>query len=656
MKKFKTKMMAGILAATVAMQLYGVEVAPEQGQTEGLTPSEVTQMQEGSQTEHLTDAMEAFEESGMVNLFTRLSRREQKKWDKQINIPGVIREAVDIPYQISGIYEIGVQQYYVLGWGENVQQEADGIFQLILTQEDDQYFTTYHTYPSETILTVEALALYQVAEQEESNVTIAYDEVNQLSDVGEYVEYLDEAITQSGQEAINDTAKDKVTQYVQYAIEELASESMTAEDNTIRVEVDLLGQMKEGVVKARRAFESLLKEKEVSFNKDLNTILKVQTQKVDFKKPIIIELPQQFDRLEEITGLRILLDDQSYIYIESKDFNAVAGLTIKLERMKDKKTYDITFLSPEGEVIPQLDQTITFALPAKDEFTTVVASYSDEEQNWGGQYDVASKTIAFGTKYTGKYKIVDHTVKIKDIVGLPSKQQSAIKFMVSKGYLTLENERFNPQESFTRYEFAEALVKMFFALDTSLTTSLKDVPEESPYYPYVASGETYEIIKGYEDGTFKGDVAILREHVLSLCARTIADQKGYIYPEKIEDYIKFADVNQIGGWAIQDIALAVQSGLINGGGVLAPKAEITKAESAEILYKLFMLLYETTPGDLAEITVSQTTYAIGAIILVALLLLWLIGRLVKKNKVIITMIICTGAIILTMIIGFKGGF
>ena len=307
-------------------------------------------------------------------------------------------------------------------------------------------------------------------------------------------------------------------------------------------------------------------------------------------------------------------------------------------------------------MIDQLEQTITFAFPAQNEFTTVEAAYDGESQNWGGQYDGVSGNISFGTKYSGSCQIIDNRVNIKDISHLTSREQSAIKFMVSKGYLNLENDYFYPEASFSRYEFAQALVKMFFALDKSLETSFKDIPEDSEYYAYVASGETYDIIKGFVDQTFRGENNISKEQVISLCARTIAEQKGYVYPEHIEDYIKFADESEIAKWAVEDIALAVQSGLITNGGNLLPKTEITKAESAKVLYELFMLFYETSPGEVIEVSPVQKGYSILGIIIVLVLVIGMIRRFVKRNKVILTMIACTVAIIATLIIGFKGGF
>lgn len=697
MKKFKTKLLVGILAITLVGGGYVVsqkEGANKQqdviAQMENSSHVESNEHVENSKQEEseldlesdksqdiefvnkLEDAYKAYEEDGMINLYPEFRNREKKKWLELINKNNYFQSDENLQYQIGGLYELGENQYFLLGWAAQADEKLilaeewseeqqknnvpKGIFQLILLQEGENYFVTHSDYPSEAILSSEEVALYKKVEQEASNISIEYNTVHKLKDVEDYVEYLDEAIKDLEEETINENGKGEVTQYVQYAIEDLSSESMVAEENTIHIEQDVLGQMKDMLISAKDKFNELLNKNEINFNKSLNTILRLQAEQASFKKPIYIQLPEQFEDLGEITGLRILFDKNSYIYIEASDLELLAGLKIKIERLRDKSTYEITFLDQNEEVIPQIEASVTFAFPAKDELSTVIADYNEESQNWGGQYDTSSGTISFGTKYSGKYQVIDNSIKIKDIAGLTQRQQSAIKFMVSKGYLNLDDGYFYPRASFTRYEFAQALVKMFFALDTSLTTTFKDVPVESSYYPYVASGETYEIIKGYADQTFKGDIKIPTEQVISLCARTIADKKGYVYPEDIADYIKFADTQDIANWAINDIALAVQSGLITGGGSLLPKEEITKAESAEILYQLFMLLYETSPDEVVEVTVQQKTISIVAVLIMLGMILWLIMRFIKRNKVILTMIACTVAIIITVIIGFKGGF
>ena len=79
--------------------------------------------------------------------------------------------------------------------------------------------------------------------------------------------------------------------------------------------------------------------------------------------------------------------------------------------------------------------------------------------------------------------------------------------MVSKGYFSLEDGKFLPREPLNRYAFSEALVGMFFALDRDAQTAFTDVPADSPYYPYVASGEQSRILEGFDDGTFRGETS-----------------------------------------------------------------------------------------------------------------------------------------------------
>lgn len=667
----------------VAASEENTEIAAEESESSGSNEqSEVTSevsTEDLEQAEAVTHKIEAaniaFEAAGMEDTYARMRSGQKKKWLKLINENDYFGDD-SLQYQVSNLYELGDHQYYILGWSapkaetlkiadkwsraEKETHLAKEAFELVLSEENGNYFVTKAIYPSEQILSSDEVALYKKEEQAESNVEIEYKKVNKLKGVKAYVDYLDDAISDvkekvNGTNVVNDAGQSEVTQYVQYAIENLGATTTEAKENVIDVKPEIIEEMKSSMTTAKDEFNKLLNENDMSFNKSLNTVLKLEAEDTSFKKPIFIQLPTQVEDLEEVTGLRVVINENSYVYISGEDLKALAGLKIRIERLQDKKSYDISFIDENGEIIPQLEQTLTFAFKAKDEFTTVVKISGEEEQNWGGQYESATNSISFGTKYSGIYKVVDNNVKIRDIAHLPRKQQSAIKFMVSKGYLTLENDCFNPEHTFSRYEFAEALVKMFFALDTSLQTDFKDVPVDSKYYPYVASGETYEIIKGFADGTFKGDTKILREQVISLCARTIADQKGYVYPEHAEDYLKFADVDEIGKWATNDIALAVQSGLITAGGSLTPKSQITKAESAEVLYELFMLLYETTPGNVAEMPVEQKTYSILGIFLVLALVLVLIWKVIKRFVIALTTLACTLAIIIAIYIGF-GGF
>lgn len=89
-------------------------------------------------------------------------------------------------------------------------------------------------------------------------------------------------------------------------------------------------------------------------------------------------------------------------------------------------------------------------------------------------------------------------------------------------------------------------------------------------------------------------------------------KKGYFYPENTEEYVCFADNEMILGWENQyeEIALAVREGLIEKGGFLMPRANITRADAALILYRLFNLLYETVPAKVQTAADGGTSFPI----------------------------------------------
>ena len=112
----------------------------------------------------------------------------------------------------------------------------------------------------------------------------------------------------------------------------------------------------------------------------------------------------------------------------------------------------------------------------------------------------------------------------------------------------------------------------------------------------MSSAQEKDIAKGFEDNTFRGDTNTTREEVIVFVAEPWR-KKGYFYPETPDSYLQYADAEDISEWAKPDIALSVSASLIDGGGLLGPKSHISRMEGAEILYNLFMLLYEVSPAS-----------------------------------------------------------
>ena len=229
--------------------------------------------------------------------------------------------------------------------------------------------------------------------------------------------------------------------------------------------------------------------------------------------------------------------------------------------------------------------------------STVMASYTGGSDNWGGQYDETAGVLAFETRYSGQYEVMENSVQIADITALSEEAQTAIRFLVSKGYLSLdENGLFNPWQPLTRYDFTRTLVSMFFALDRSLSVSFTDVPEESEYYAYVASAKANGLVQGVTEESFAGEQNLSVEQMLTVTGRTLAERKGYAVPEDAGVYLSvFTDGGAVSEWAREHTALSVREGLKDRGGMLEPQGSITREQAAVALYRLFLRLYEVPP-------------------------------------------------------------
>ena len=100
---------------------------------------------------------------------------------------------------------------------------------------------------------------------------------------------------------------------------------------------------------------------------------------------------------------------------------------------------------------------------------------------------------------------------------------------------------------------------------------------------------------GFEDGTFRGNDAVTGEQVLALASRTISEKNGYLYPDKVDTYLSFAEDNSISGWAEKEAALAVREGIYDPEAGLKLKEPIDRKNAAVILYRLFMIMNNTPP-------------------------------------------------------------
>lgn len=471
-----------------------------------------------------------------------------------------------------------------------------------------------------------------------SNVTVDFGRLRQGQSANELAEYLRVLLADMTGKGPNDLAKSDLAAFVDGAVSSLTTRTVKGKKNVLRIGQDVLSDLsREG----RSALETLggaLENNGVTLNKTLTPTVRALWEDVDLSKPCQIELDREAARALEDCDLQLLLGDaRTYLRLAAKDLTTLArdlGGSLRVQFSQEEEgVYAIRFLNKEGEVVDQLSCPVTVSLPAGSALDTIMVSYAGGSDNWGGQYDPAAGAISFDARYSGQYEVLENNVAINDIGELSDESRAAISFMVSKGYLGADNGAFRPGEPLTRYEFTEALVGMFFALDRELTTDFPDVEPTSRYYPYVASAQAKSIVNGYDNGTFSGDDPINREQVFALAARTLMEQKGYAQPADSEVYLSsFNDRSELSPWAAPQVALAVREGIAGRGAVLLPKANITREQAAVVLYRLFQLLYEVSPVSLelpgggggfplpAVIGIGAGALAIGGVAVAVILL------------------------------------
>lgn len=532
--------------------------------------------------------------------------------------------------KIGEIYRLSDDLYYIIIYVDD--EFAGGVLVKNIKNGSEWKIITHSAEP----MSEDALAGEVSKDAKISNIKIDYSKTD---DGAEYLRQVLESIDGT---VPNDAAKSEITSYAESYITASGTDDIKAKKNCANVTGKAIKDAVECAADAHSELAGVLEEEGVALNKTITVIIRIVCKKMDLQNPATITIDQSVaDALGNADAILFEIGDNSHaVKISAEAIHALVGKYSAFGATICKTasgTYDITFTDSQGNAIDKLEHGITFAVPASGELCTIHAEYSEGTDNWGGQYDTASGTLSFETPYSGTYTVFEDSEEITDISQLSAEHQKAIRFMVSKGYFSLDGGKFNPDTSLTRYTFAETLVRMFFALDRSLDTTLTDVPKDSEYYPYVASGEQESIIEGYEDHTFRGNNEVLREEVMALCSRTLRERKGYVEPDDASSYLHFADNDMISDWALGEIALAVREGLIDDGGILDPQTQISRADSALILYRLFMLLYEVEPTAAAADSGSVIiwSFAIFAGVLV-ITLIALVTILIKRKKAQVT--------------------
>ncbi len=161
-----------------------------------------------------------------------------------------------------------------------------------------------------------------------------------------------------------------------------------------------------------------------------------------------------------------------------------------------------------------------------------------------------------------------------------------INSVVNDNIMTLSGKRFNPEDSMTRIEFVNSLLKVLSNdnLNVNITNKFSDVTTETPNYANILRSQQLGLVYGYPDGTFQPDRVLLRDEAQSVISHITKDMAAD------RSVLKgFKDAKAIPGWATNVYAKTINYGIyVNypDASELRPLDSLSRAEAAVLLAQL----------------------------------------------------------------------
>lgn len=275
---------------------------------------------------------------------------------------------------------------------------------------------------------------------------------------------------------------------------------------------------------------------------------------------------------------QMIQSNNGKMVVEPIEFKISATVT-KTDGMTERVTID-TFSQFVERILPLSENTASSLSSTGVVFTSgsTYASIPTQLFSVGG--------INYAKIYSltnSVYSAISNPVSVPSIVGHWS--ESTVNKMASKLILT-DYKNYHPDQKITRAELADYVVKAMglYREDSEVKAAFRDVSTSDKYAVSIAIANQWEIIKGYEDGTFKPDAFITREEAMVIYAK-VMDVAKY-------DVSKMPSVNlqNVATWSKPYVEKVLKGKVFNGRteSDLALSQNLTHSEALAALDNLLV--------------------------------------------------------------------
>lgn len=221
----------------------------------------------------------------------------------------------------------------------------------------------------------------------------------------------------------------------------------------------------------------------------------------------------------------------------------------------------------------------------------IVVWYINEENRAkpisSAKYNLEAETISFTTTHLSQFGASLHHKHFQDVAS-GFWAQNSIEILASKGILDGRDEyNFYPSAPITRAEYLSALVKAM-DLHANEGEQFDDIDISCEYRDEINVARALGLTAGIGDNCFAPDKPITRQDMMVLTANCLQKMNRMNFDINTSSLSSFYDCNEISPYAIDSIACLVNNGLVTGAnGYVNPKSNITRAETAALVYKIY---------------------------------------------------------------------
>ncbi|GEM_PF-3249929 len=347
----------------------------------------------------------------------------------------------------------------------------------------------------------------------------------------------------------------------------------------------------------------VIKEIDIRRLQDKQAVLAIETPIGNYKLPSreidLNQLTEQFGGQAHAPDLTILVtigkNDETHVKL-AKEASKKEGFTLVVAPV------DFSVSVTDGNKTVNIDHFSVYVereIPLPDpvepsQITTAAVLNPD-----GTTRPVPTKIILRDGNYyavinsmtNSSYVLLAHSVSFADVDVRWA--QDAINNLASRMIVSgVDETQFKPQASISRAEFAAIVVRSLGLANGSSATVFSDVLPTAWYAEAVTQAEAYGIIQGYNDGTFRPNQTVTREEAMIMIAQAMKLAGIQLQDDdsmQSETWMAFTDQQDISPWAKPAVSAVVQTELVRGNqGMLLPKNNITRAETAVIIERLLM--------------------------------------------------------------------